>query len=173
MKPVLILIAQLDFQPIEYSETRKELEAAGLKVKVASLTTETAVGKDGSEVKPDIAIDKANPDDYEALAIIGGPGAPVLARYEGVLAVVKKFSKKGKVIGAICIAPTVLAAAGVLLDKKATVWNNDGLQEKVLQRYGAEFVDAPVVVDGKIITANGPKVSKDFGKQLAAMIKGA
>ncbi len=74
-------------------------------------------------------------------------------------------------MGAICIAPTILAYAGVLEGKKATVWNQDGKQAEILTKNGAEFVDELVVVDGKIVTANGPPAAEAFGKKILEMLK--
>jgi len=170
MKKGLIIIAQLDFQPVEYSDTRKELEKAGIEISVASLTTEIAVGKDGSQVRPDIAIDDVNSEEYDSLVIIGGPGAPVLGKYEAVLNLIREFNEHNKVIGAICIAPTILALSGILRNKKATVWNKDLLQEKVLEKYEARYVDEEVVVEGNIVTANGPAAAHSFGVRLSELI---
>ena len=171
MKPVLLIIAQLNFQPIEYRDTRDELEKSGFDVIVASISNEVAVGKDGTEVQPDIAVDDVSADNYSAVAVIGGPGATVLAKYESVLNLLQDFSKKGKVVAGICIAPTVLAASGVLKGKKATVWNGDQLQDQVLKKYGANYVPEHVVVDGKMVTADGPMASRDFGKAIAKLLK--
>ena len=172
MANVLLIIAQVDFQPVEYKDTKSSLEEAGHTVKTASLAKEVAVGKDGSEVMPDLAVDDVNSDEFDAVAVIGGPGAPVLGKYDSVLALWKDFKEKGKIVAAICVAPTILAIAGVIDGVKATVWNNDGLQEKILHKYGAEFVDEDVVIDGKIVTANGPAAAKDFGKAVADVIEG-
>jgi protease I len=168
---VLIIIAQKGFQPMEYKDTRAELEKAGLKVVVASITTDTAVGKDGSIVKPDIAVKNAEASDYTAIAIIGGRGAVELGKHKEVFDLLKDAYTKDKVIAAICIAPTILANAGLLEGKKATVWNEDGMQEHVLAEHGAFYVDEPVVVDGKIVTANGPMAAKEFGKTIAKLLK--
>jgi len=173
MADILLIIAQKDFQQIEYKDTRAELEKAGLKVKVASITTDIAVGKDGSKVKPDLAVEDANASDYKAIAVIGGPGAPELGEHDAVLDLLRDAQAKGKVVAAICIAPVVLAKAGVLEGKNATVWNSpldkSGIDD--IESAGATFVDKPVVVDGKLITGNGPAAAKEFGKAIAAALK--
>lgn len=171
MLDILVIIAQKDFQPIEYFDTRAELEKAGFKVKVASITTNVAVGKDGSRVKPDLAIADAKTSDYKAIVVIGGPGAPELANHEEVLELLNEFNEQNKIIAAICIAPVILAKAGLLEGKKATVWNGDMEQSAVLESAGAKYVNEQVVVDGKIITANGPMAAKEFGKTIAKKLK--
>ena len=76
-----------------------------------------------------------------------------------------------KVLAAICIAPTILAKAGVLDGKRATVWNKEGNNSKILENHGAIFTDEMVIVDGKIITANGPDAAEGFAIKIVEMLK--
>jgi protease I len=85
--------------------------------------------------------------------------------------VLKQAADKRKVIAAICIAPTLLAKAGLLKYKKATVWNGDRMQEAFLKREGAIYTDEPLTIDGNIITANGPDAAEQFGKAIAEALK--
>ena len=171
MPDILLIIAQKGFHQIEYKDTRKELEKAGLSIDVASVTIDTAVGKDGTEVDPDISVKDADLDDYKAVVLIGGPGALDLEKHEEVLNLLKKANIQKKLIAAICISPVILAKAGLLKDKKATVWNGDGEQSEIIKSYGAEFVDEQVVHDNRIITANGPDAAKKFGRKIADVLR--
>ena len=72
-------------------------------------------------------------------------------------------------LGAICIAPTILAAAGVLAGKKATVWDSEGEQITFLKQCGAEYSGESVTRDGLIVTGNGPKAAEEFGRMFAAI----
>jgi protease I len=67
----------------------------------------------------------------------------------------------------------ILAKAGVLKDKKATVWTSslDRGPVKILKENGAEFVNEKVVRDGKIITANGPAAATEFGEKILENLK--
>jgi len=67
------------------------------------------------------------------------------------------------------ISPVILAKAGALKGKKATVWSSplDRSPIKILEAQGAEFVDEKVVWDGNIITGNGPDAAREFGKTIA------
>ncbi|MBW2965667.1 DJ-1/PfpI family protein [Candidatus Woesearchaeota archaeon] len=170
MGEILVIVAQKDFQPVEYGDTKAELEKAGYDIDVASIKTDVAVGADNSEVKPDVAVKDADLSKYKAIVLIGGPGAHKLGEYDEVLDLIKEADKQGKVAAAICIAPTILAKAGVLEGRKATVWNGDGKQGDVLTSAGAEFIDESVVQDGKIVTANGPAAAKDFGKKIVEVL---
>ncbi|HQQ38671.1 MAG TPA: DJ-1/PfpI family protein, partial [bacterium] len=80
---------------------------------------------------------------------------------------------KNKILGAICIAPLILARAGVLENRKATVWAS-ALDRRPIQQLkdgGATYENKPVVIDGNIVTANGPQSAKEFGKILAKELK--
>jgi len=167
----LVIIAQKGFQDKEYAPTREELEKAGIEIEVASVTTEDAIGKFESVVKPDLAIKDANASNYDAISIIGGPGTLMLAEQPEIYKLLKQASDQDKIISAICLAPTILGKAGLLRMKKATVWNGDGMQSAVIERDGAQYTGEEVTVDGNIITANGPDAAQEFGKKLAETIK--
>jgi len=75
-----------------------------------------------------------------------------------------KCTNAGKIVAAICIAPEILAEAGLLSGKKATAWS--GSLEK-LRAKGAKVENAPVVSSGRIITGNGPGAARAFGRAIA------
>ena len=100
--------------------------------------------------------------DVDALVLPGGmPGTVHLRENSNVLEAVKKLYEDGKIVAAICAAPTVLGKAGVLNDKKATCHpgHEDGLT-------GAKVVYEPVVKDGTIITSRGAGTALAFGLAL-------
>ena len=168
----LIIVAQTDFQPVEYGDTREELKNAGISVDVASFEKAEAIGADGTEVDVDIAIHDVDTNDYDAVVLIGGPGAArQLVGNEDVIKLVQSADNNHKIVAAICIAPVVLAQARLLRDRKATVWNGDGKQKEILGAQGASYSEEDVVVDTRIVTANGPSAAKEFGQTIAKLIK--
>ncbi|MBW2993706.1 DJ-1/PfpI family protein [Candidatus Woesearchaeota archaeon] len=168
---VLVIVAQNNYQPKEYLDTCSELKNAGIFVDTASITTETASASDSSTLKPDIAVKDANIDDYLAIVVIGGPGALSLAEYPEVLDLIKTAYNAGKIVAAICISPLILAKAGILSGKKATVWcDSEKSQARGLENAGAVFVDKPIVQDSNMITADGPSAASDFGKKIAEAV---
>ena len=172
-KKALLVVAQTDFQPVEYGDTRAELENAGVSVDVASFEVGEAVGADGSKINVDVAIKDANTNDYDAVVLIGGPGASKqLVGNQDVISLVQSADNNEKIVAAICISPVVLAQARLLKDRKATVWNGDGKQEEILSAAGADYVEQDVVVDSRIVTANGPGAAKEFGQTIAKMLTG-
>jgi len=108
---------------------------------------------------------------YNGIIIVGGGGAPeYLWNNRSLLDLLRKFDRQGSIVSAICLAPAVLGQAGVLKDKKATVWNDDQAIEEI-RKGGGIFTSSPVVVDGRIITANGPTAAAAFGEKVATAVK--
>jgi protease I len=166
---VVFIVAQNGFRDEELFEPKDILESKGFKCDVASKTTEVeAIGKLGLQVKPDVSLDFVTVDNYDAFVFVGGPGAAEYFKDKTVLRLAKKANMVRKVVAAICIAPVILANAGVLEGKRATVYN--GAYLKMLESKGAVYVNEPVVVDGNIVTANGPEAAMEFGDKIASLL---
>ncbi|MBU0758574.1 MAG: DJ-1/PfpI family protein [Nanoarchaeota archaeon] len=170
---VLYIIAQEGFQDFEYKDSRDVLDQNGIKVVVSSITTKKAAGKYGMELYPEIAVKDVDLADFDMVVVIGGPGAVGLADEPAVTDILRKAKENDMLIGAICIAPAVLAKAGILEGKRATVWTSEENKEAiaVLEENGAIYVDEPVVVDGKLITGNGPEAAKDWGEGIVGLLE--
>lgn len=169
MPKTLLILAQQDFQDHEYAGTRKGLESAGYEVKIASSEAGPCVGKFGDKAEADISLKDVDVAEFEKIAFIGGPGACAFINDPEAQRIAKEAIEQGKKLGAICIAPTILANAGVLQGKNATVWNGDGQQSSVLESAGASFTGEDVTVDGDIVTANGPPAAERFGEVFASL----
>jgi len=167
-KKVAMIIAYKDFKDEEYFASRGILETAGAEIKVVSDNLGTASGADGGEAKVDIKLSDLNVSDFDAVVFIGGPGALSHLDNQDSHRIAKETVGQNKILAAICISPTILAKAGVLQGKKATVWTSplDKGPKKILEENGVEFQDKSVVVDGNIITANGPSAAKKFGEEI-------
>ncbi|MBL7141835.1 DJ-1/PfpI family protein [Patescibacteria group bacterium] len=168
-KKAVLVIAYQGFQDFEYSETRRVLEKAGIEILIASSAKGSAQGKLGQSVTVDKTIDEVKVEDLDALVFIGGPGALAYVDDASAHQLARSAVAEGKVLAAICIAPEILAKAGVLKGKQATVWSSpvDQSPRKVLEEGGAEYLDQAVVVDEKIITGNGPSAASEFGQKIA------
>ena len=108
--------------------------------------------------------------DYDGLFIVGGEGALEHLDNETSHQLLKNWQATGKPYGAICISTRILAHAGVLQGKKATGWNGDGELGGILSAGGAEFVDKPVVVDGNVVTGNGPGAAGEWGSEIVKLL---
>lgn len=171
MKPVLLVIAHEDFQPMEYTEPKRVLLAAGLEAKTASDLLGVAIAAmTREEVKVDVVLDEVVVSDYDGIFFMGGPGALKFLNNEKAYQVIRKAAKECKAWGAICISPRILAAAGVLRGRRVTGWDGDGDLAEILLDAGAKYVEEPVVVDGNLITANGPAAAEEFGRKIAELL---
>jgi len=166
-KKVLMIVAPSGFRDEELFEPKAVLEKAGAKVVIASKNVSVAKGMLGAEASVDVMLSDVNINDYSAVILVGGRGATTYFDDIIVLKLVREASSLGKIIGAICIAPTILANAGVLKNKKATAFPSE--KEK-LEGEGVIYTGEDVTVDGNIVTAKGPSVAKKFGETIAKLI---
>jgi len=169
---VLLIVAYQGFQDLEYGETRQALEEAGCAVTIASSQPGIARGKLGGEVEVELTLNEVRVDDFQAVVFIGGPGADEYMDNPLAHKIARQAVEKNKVLAAICIAPAILAQAGLLEGKKATVWSSLQDQSFIqqLKDGGAEYQKQDMVVDGKLVTANGPAAAADFGRAIAQLL---
>lgn len=169
MKKTLVIIAQDGYQDLELDGTRRGLIDAGFEIVLASKSAGLCQGKLGSTEQAEVAMKDVKIADYDRVAYIGGPGAGTLKDDPDALSIARATVAAGKPLGAICIAPTILAAAGVLKGKKATVWDSGGEQIAFLKENGAMYSGESVTCDGLIVTGNGPGAALEFGKMFAGL----
>lgn len=167
-KKALMIIAERDFRDEELLEPKAILEEKGVKVVMASTSLSEAKGTFGARAKPDILLSDAKVEDYDAVIFVGGGGAKQYWNDSLAHKISQEAAKQGKILSAICIAPVILANAGVLAGKKATVWSSE--IEK-LKAKGAIYTGKPLQVEGKIITAEGPHAAKDLGKAIVKALE--
>ena len=160
---ILMVIAPEQFRDEELLEPKKIFLDAGAQVAVASTSRGTATGMLGAKVEPDLLIGQARAADYDAVVVVGGMGSPEhLWDNQELHSLLQQCQKDGKILAAICLSGAVLAKAGLLAGKQATVW---AMPESLaaLQQGKAQYIKKPVVQDGRLITAEGPEAAKDFG----------
>lgn len=173
MKTVALVIAEQIFRDEEYEKPRDILEERGIKVLTASTTLVKAFGKLGMVVKPDILVKDLRNQALDALIFIGGGGSSQYFNDAIAHDTAKHFNQPGKVIGAICIAPVILANAGILKGRKATVFP-DG--KNALKAGGAIYTGNQVEIDrsqpnqATVITGCGPEAASAFGEALAGLL---
>jgi protease I len=166
MAKVLIVVAERGFRDEEYSVPREIIENAGHQVTLASTGRGPARGKLGLVIEPDMVVDEVDPQRYDAIVIPGGPGSPTyLWSNQKLQSVAKAIHDRGGVVAAICLAPVVLARAGIIRGRRCTVYPTpESLSE--MRKGGGILEELDVIVDGKVITANGPDASYKFGEAI-------
>jgi protease I len=169
---IAIILASKDFRDEEYFITKEVLEKQGNKIKSVS-NEKRAIGRFGGEVLTDILIEELDIDNFDAVVFVGGSGAIELLDNNISHNICRKCVEKNKILAAICISPVILAKSGVLRGKKATVWssNMDKSAISIIKENGAIYSSDPVVIDGNIVTANGPDASEEFALCIDKILK--
>lgn len=143
------------------------LRRAKVEIDIVSLNKQLNVlSSHRVNVSCDALLDEVDFSNYDLLILPGGmPGTKTLSENDTVLHQVSEFYSSGRKIAAICAAPSVLAKAGILNGKRATVHPNfrDQMKDAVL-------TDQEVVVDGEITTAWGLGAAIPFGLELVSQL---
>ena len=163
MSKILSVIAPQGYQGIEYSHSKEALKALGHTVVTAS-TNKKAFSKDGTSLQVDVLLKNVDLDGYDAILFVGGPGVYDYFENAAVLNLAKKFHKAGKIVSAICAAPSILANAGLLKGIKATCFPS---QAANLKAKGAHYTGEAVTTDENFITADGPNSARLFGEAIS------
>lgn len=164
MKSILLLIAPKDFRDEEVFITKEELERRGCIVHMASSHVGECIGSKGGKATAELTTENIRCNDYEALVIAGGSGSQLFFEDPTVHRLVNEFYQSQKIVAAICIAPMILAKAGILKGKRASVFSSE---TEALELLGAHYTGMDVTVDGNIITAYGPQSALRFAKKIA------
>jgi protease I len=159
-----MVIAKNVFRDEEYLVPRAILEALGTHVRTASDSVGACRGKLGAVAYADLALRDVSAEAFGAIVFVGGAGAQTFFDDPEAHRISRGMLDSGKVVAAICIAPSVLARAGLLEGVRATAFAS---QESDLRAHGAIWTDGPVEIDGRIITANGPEAADGFGNAIA------
>lgn len=163
MRAVIILAE--GFEEIEAFATIDILRRANVEVTIASLSSSIVESSRKIRTMTDKRLAEIKVDDYDAVILPGGPGYKNLANSQAVLSLIKEFDKKKKIVAAICAAPSVLAKAGILETRIATIY--PGMESQIPKPR-----DAKVVVDGNVVTAKSPGTAIDFAIKLAEILAG-
>ena len=169
MSKASVLLAE-GFEEVEALTIVDVLRRCDVEVDIVGVDGKPVVGAHGIKVIPDVEIDDVAVDDYDAVVLPGGsPGYVNLRNDQRVLELVRKAFEIGRFVAAICAAPAVLADAGVLKGKKATIY--PGMEDE-LRNAGALFEEGLVVQDDRVITSRGPATALLFALRLASLLSG-
>lgn len=159
---ILFAIAPDRFLDQEYTVPKIALEEKGIECITASTIHGTCYGMHGEIVESDLSFDDVNPTDYDGIVIIGGIGCQdYLWRCEKLIDITNTIGNAGKLTAAICLAPVVIAEAGLLAGKNTTALDTPA-SRRILELDKAVLINDPVVISGNIITARMPQDAKAF-----------
>jgi 4-methyl-5(b-hydroxyethyl)-thiazole monophosphate biosynthesis len=178
MPQVLVPLAQ-GFEEIEAITIIDVLRRGGIDVITATLNpvtdTRQVTGSHQITITADTWLDQLvgnyrehNLDhDFDAIVLPGGPGTFTLRDDGRIIKILKQYARAGKLTAAVCAAPVVLSAAGLLQGKRGTSYPSVQSQLEL-----AAYVTDAVVVDGMVVTSRGPGTVMAFALQLVAMLVG-
>lgn len=167
-KKVLVFLVN-GFEEIEAMAPIDLLRRAGITADTASINEDNQVTSSRKiRVLTDKTIDEINFENYEMIVLPGGPGTENYMKSEKLLEKLKEFSINRK-LGAICAAPTILSALGILNGKQAICFP---ACEPDLIKDGAIIVNQDVVKDNNIITSRGAGTAIDFSLALIEELLG-
>jgi len=169
MASVLVPLAQ-GCEELEAVTVVDLLRRAGISVVTAGLDDRPVRASRGVVLIPDTTLNEVLGREFDMIVLPGGqPGATNLAKDERVTGLLKRLALAGKYTAAICAAPAVLAQSGLLEGRRATSYPGSLDPQSVA---GLQYVDEPVVIDGRIITSRGPGTAMDFALQLIEVLAG-
>ena len=156
------------FEELEAIAPIDLLKRAGVEVKTVGVGSDMISGSHGITFKTDLTdCDIVLSDNLSGIILPGGmPGTINLENNENVQKAVDFCAEKGKLLCAICAAPSILGHKNLLEGKKAISY--PGFEKEL---YGAEISKMSVVTSGNVITAKGAGVAVDFGLEIIAYLK--
>lgn len=167
MKKALIPLAP-GFEEIEALAVVDILRRAGIETIMAGTVGNPIEGRNKIKVLADASLDSVKEDDFDMIVLPGGAvGTENLKKDDRIKEIVKRLYKKGKLVTAICAAPTVLSAIGITAGK--TVTSHPTVRAKLDKE---KISDERVVIDGNIITSQGPGTAIEFAFKLVEALLG-
>jgi protease I len=167
---VAILVTD-GFEQAELDKPRKALDKAGADTKLITPSGNKVKGWDmtdwGSKESADLALEKARPEEFDALLLPGGVMNPDhLRQNPTAVAFVRAFFDSGKPVAAICHGPWMIVEADAARGKRMTSWPS---LKTDIRNAGGQWVDEEVVVDGNLVTSRKPDDIPAFNREAMAL----
>ncbi len=164
---VAILVAD-QYEDLELWYPKLRLEEAGATTVLAGLGEKTYLSKHGYPADTDASMDDLSPSDFDGVVIPGGWAPDYLRRSREVKDFVAAVAARGGLVAAICHGGWVLASAGVTAGRRLT--SAAAIKDDMVNA-GADWVDAPVVVDGALVTSRSPRDLPSFMPAVIAVLQ--
>ena len=167
MRSILCFVGDI-YEDLELWYPKIRLEEAGFTVRLAGDELRVYSGKNGYPAKADLLLADARSQDFAGLLIPGGFMPDKLRRYPKVLQLTREFHEQGKLVAFICHGGWIPISAKILKGKKAT--GTTAIKDD-LENAGALWVDAPVVIDGNLISSRTPVDLAPFAKAMVDFLR--
>ena len=163
MQKTLLTFVDDIYEDLELWYPKLRLEEAGYAMRVAGPELKTYAGKHGYPAKADALISEMDIRDFCGLLVPGGFMPDKLRRDAKVLSLTREFFEQGKLVAFICHGGWIPISAKILKGKRVT--GSLGIKDD-LENAGGVWVDAPVVMDGNLISSRTPRDLAPFAKAM-------
>jgi protease I len=159
------------FEEAELTEPKKALEEAGAQVTVISPKQGEIQAvqhdKKTQKIKVDLALDKLNPADFDAVMLPGGAmNADALRVERKAQEFVQAMERANKPIAVICHGGWLLVSAGLVRGHKMTSYHT--IQDDI-RNAGAEWHDQTVVRDRNWVSSRQPSDIPEFNREMISL----
>lgn len=167
MKRVLIPLAP-GFEEIEAITVVDILRRADIEVVIAGTEASPIQGRCKIKVVTDTRLEDVVEQDFDMVVLPGGlEGTENLKKNPLISKLLRKMEKTGKYISAICAAPTVLSAIGLIKGRRLT--SHPSVKDSISE---ATYLEERVVVDGHLVTSRAPGTAMEFAYKLVEILVG-
>ena len=165
---ILIFLPATDFSEEEFLPIKRIFLKRNKQIFIVSDSFSVCGGENGLKVGTDTNFYNVNEKNFAAFVLIGGKGSRSYWGNETLHKIAGKFHYSGKVIGAICSAPVILARSGMLGKTSATCWKED---KNELIKAGINYHERSVIAENKIVTADSSQAAIQFAETVLNLIK--
>ncbi|MBK7906620.1 MAG: type 1 glutamine amidotransferase [Gemmatimonadetes bacterium] len=167
--PTVAILIGPDYEDLEVWYPKLRLEAAGISAPLVGVPGQVFSGKHGYPAPVDVSIDDVDTANLAGVLAPGGWAPDKIRRDPRALQLVRNVHERGGLVATICHGPWILISAGIVRGRRLT--STVGIRDDVVNA-GAEWVDAPVVTDGNLISSRVPKDLPAFGEALVGWFEG-
>ncbi|HVO67986.1 MAG TPA: type 1 glutamine amidotransferase domain-containing protein [Syntrophales bacterium] len=164
----IVLLVEDRYQVLELWYPLIRLREAGAAVTVAGPERgKVYKSAEGYEITADVSAGSIKIKEYDAIIVPGGYAPDLMRRNPAMVALVKEANDQGKVVAAICHAGWMLASAGIVRGKRVTSFHS--IKDDMINA-GANWLDEPVVCDGRVITSRKPEDLPFFCREIISAL---
>ncbi len=166
-KRAALILCFNGFDDNEYHGLKNAFDRLAMPYVVYSSKIGIAEGMHGSKLQTEHRIAEFNAEEVDVVVFVGGRGLEEYLNNPKIHNIAQEMLSKGKILAANYWAPAILANAGVLVGKRATI---TPIEAETLKKHGANYIDEILVIDGNVITGNGSAAAELYADLVAAKI---
>ncbi|HVE11180.1 MAG TPA: DJ-1/PfpI family protein [Paraburkholderia sp.] len=171
MKRIAVVIPPDKFRDEELFIPLQAWKQADIQTTLFSTVLTEVTGDVGGKATPDALLDSLQPQQYDAIAVIGGTGTVThLWANQKLRDILLEFERARKPVTAICAGSVTLARAGLLTGKPATTYPAEPMIAE-LKAHGARYSSDHALTSGSIVTGDGPDGAQQYADQVIRVLE--